>query len=237
MGQEISAQEKFIGGLKESLRSRRVKVKKKDLVKFFNFLKDVCPWLPQEGTIDEKRWKRVGDALNDYYRTFGPDKVPITAFNYWNCINDLLCVHRHTPDVDQVLRESTSFLEKERQCNTPPLKPQPQKNPPSPCPTNEDSVSITMPLDEEAPQGPGASGPPPKSIYPSLRPLNSRASPPHDHLNPEEEAELDEEAAKYRNPDWPSVGFGPPSLPPPYHLQMPALMADPTPRHLFCLIR
>lgn len=127
MGQEISAQEKFIGGLKESLRSRRVKVKKKDLVKFFNFLKDVCPWLPQEGTIDEKRWKRVGDALHDYYRTFGPDKVPITAFNYWNCINDLLCVHRHTPDVDQVLRESTSFLEKERQFNTPPLKPQPQE--------------------------------------------------------------------------------------------------------------
>ena len=50
----------------------------------------MCPWFPDEVTIDPKHWKRVGDAFQDYYRVMGPDKVPVTAFSYWSLINDFL---------------------------------------------------------------------------------------------------------------------------------------------------
>lgn len=82
MGQTLNKHELFVKRLKVSLKTRGIQVKKKDLVKFFILLEDVCPWFPQEGTIDEKQWRRVGDCLNDYYRSFGPEKVPVQAFSY-----------------------------------------------------------------------------------------------------------------------------------------------------------
>lgn len=251
MGQEISVQERFIEGLKDSLRACRVEVKKKDLVQFFEFLKDICPWLPQEGTIDEKRWKRVGDALNDFYKCFGPEKVPVTAFSYWNAINDILCVRHHPDNVRDILKEGESFLKRELERSHSSLEPGLQKETSenSPYSKQEDPVSINMPPDREIPsahtsdstpdakilQGrektfkmpssdssnkPGCSG----DLYPSLKIFHSEPRHNDDYLSPEEEAELKEEAAKYRNPDRPPLVTGPPllSCPLPYHFQMPA---------------
>ena len=50
----------------------------------------ICPWFLEEGTIDKKTWARVGDCFRDYYATFGPEKIPVTAFNYWSLINDII---------------------------------------------------------------------------------------------------------------------------------------------------
>lgn len=80
MGQAVSQQELFTCGLKKTLKARGVRVSVKDLLKFFDHIKDVCPWFPNEGTINESWWKHVGDALKDYYDTFGPEKVSITVF-------------------------------------------------------------------------------------------------------------------------------------------------------------
>lgn len=82
MGQTLDKHGLFLRGLKESLRMRGIRVKKKDLEKFFAFIFDVCPWFPGEGTIDEKRWCRVRDCLQDFYKTFGPEKIPVQAFSY-----------------------------------------------------------------------------------------------------------------------------------------------------------
>ena len=92
MGQAFSQEDQFIIGLKESLKTQGTRVKKKDLKKFLAFILDICPWFPQEGTINEKKWKRVGDCLKDYYATFGPENVPVSAFSYWNLINDVIYV-------------------------------------------------------------------------------------------------------------------------------------------------
>ena len=75
MGQEISQQKLFIDGLTETLKTQGVKVTEKQLTEFFNFIQEVCPQFPVEGTIDERCWKCVGDALRDYYQTFGPEKI------------------------------------------------------------------------------------------------------------------------------------------------------------------
>jgi hypothetical protein len=56
---------------------------------FFDFIKELCPWVPQERTIDKKK-KRVGYALKDFYGTLGPEKVLVTAFSYWNLMNKII---------------------------------------------------------------------------------------------------------------------------------------------------
>lgn len=80
MEQEISQHELFIDRRK-ALNVQEVKVKIKQVCEFFDYIKDIYPWLPTEGTIDESRWKYTGDAFKDYYQTFGPEKVlVITIF-------------------------------------------------------------------------------------------------------------------------------------------------------------
>jgi hypothetical protein len=49
MGNELSKEASFVKGLKIAIRERRVRVKKKDLIKFFIFIDQVCPWV----NIDE----------------------------------------------------------------------------------------------------------------------------------------------------------------------------------------
>lgn len=90
MGQEISQHELYVEQTRKALKTPGVKVKIHHLLSFFNFIKELCPWFPQEGTIDEKRWRRVGDALRDFYRILGPEKVPVTAFSYGNLINEMI---------------------------------------------------------------------------------------------------------------------------------------------------
>jgi hypothetical protein len=62
---------------------QRTRVKKKDLIKFLDFVGDIYPWFPQEGIIDEKQKRccRVGDCFKDYYEAFGLTKIPVTALS------------------------------------------------------------------------------------------------------------------------------------------------------------
>ncbi|CAK6434123.1 unnamed protein product [Pipistrellus nathusii] len=209
MGQALSSREIFLKSLKESLKTRGVRVKKKDLRDFFIFLTELCPWFPQEGTIDIKCWSRVGSALQDYYKLFGPEKVPVSAFSFWNLINDVLKVHSHDPDIQKVIETGETALKE-------------VSRPPSLC----RSVSIDLP--EEPKQktspsdaNPSKTPPPPSNIYPALTSFSTRHR--NDELPPpEDQATLEEEATRYHNPDWPF----PSPLPP---LFSPLPMSNPFP--------
>ncbi|XP_066100423.1 endogenous retrovirus group K member 10 Gag polyprotein-like [Saccopteryx bilineata] len=48
MGQEISQHELFVEQLGQALKARGVKVKVKQLCKYFDYIKDLCPWFPIE---------------------------------------------------------------------------------------------------------------------------------------------------------------------------------------------
>lgn len=184
MGQELSSHELFLNGLKDSLKARRIKAKKKDLRSFFSFLADVCPWFPQEGTIDQKCWRRVGDCLNDYYRTFGPSKVPVSTFSYWNLINDILQIHSQDSDIKHIIQTGEAALKA-------------SSRPPSAC----HSVTISMP------EEPNNSNIEPlketlKKVPKLYPPLTS--SPPHDdQLPPEDQEVLDDQAAHYHDEEDP----------------------------------
>nr|XP_019565777.1 PREDICTED: endogenous retrovirus group K member 6 Gag polyprotein-like [Rhinolophus sinicus] len=209
MGQELSSHELFLTGIKESLKMRRVKARKKDLRDFFAFVSDICPWFPQEGTIDQKYWKRVGDCLNDYYRVFGPNKVPVSAFSYWNLINDILKIHSLDPDVKKILQTGETVLRE-------------SSRPPSVC----QSVSIDMPEESkkqtDSQEASALENHPlkdPPKIYPSLLAFNNQ-----DQLSPRDQADLEKQAARYHEEGDP-WGLAAPTLrapsqklhkPPPY---------------------
>lgn len=109
----------FIKSLKDTLKTRGVRVKKKDLKVFFDHIERLCPWFPKEGTIDEVKWNRVGSCLKDFHETFGPAKVPITIFSYWNLINDIIKTRHTDKAVDALVREGEETL---RRCSQPPSR-------------------------------------------------------------------------------------------------------------------
>jgi hypothetical protein len=81
---------------------------------------DICPWFSQEGTIDEKRWRRVDDCFKDYYEAFEPTKIPVIAFSYWSLINYIFRTTPEWPDLQHLVFEGERFL-KESASPAPPL--------------------------------------------------------------------------------------------------------------------
>ncbi|XP_029418235.1 uncharacterized protein LOC115069967 [Nannospalax galili] len=50
----------------------------------------VCPWFPEQGSLNIDVWQKLGKELQDFYDTEGPLKVPIDAFSLWMLIRDSL---------------------------------------------------------------------------------------------------------------------------------------------------
>ncbi|XP_036114163.1 endogenous retrovirus group K member 5 Gag polyprotein-like [Molossus molossus] len=199
---------------------------------------NLCPWFPIEGTIDPKRWKRVGDTLQDFYNTFGPEKVPVTAFSYWNLINELLSQRQSDPVVANVVEKGQTILQETQ------LTPEPPKD----SKEQEDLISLESEEEEEdavaevrvkikckTPKKKKAkelvAGTKPK-IYPSLTELEVEQ-----HISSEEESddenkskddtpkadprevgwdELADQAARYHNKNY---------WPPPYTAALPSAPA------------
>ena len=143
-------------------------------------------------------------------------------------------------DIKEVVKEGESFLKRKLERSHSSLKLGPHKE--------EDSVSITMPPDTDddrlsghvsssVPDAKTSQGHSP-GLYPSLKIFHSEARHNNDPLSPEEEAELEKEAAKNHNPDWPPLTTGQPlsPRPPPYQLQMPAFTQASAP-HYSCFER
>jgi hypothetical protein len=36
-----------------------------DLLAFYDFVKEICPWFPLEGTIASKSWEQVGSTFQE----------------------------------------------------------------------------------------------------------------------------------------------------------------------------
>jgi hypothetical protein len=178
MGQAVLSHDLFLSGLKKALKTRGARVKKKDLKLFFSYIGDLCPWFPLEGTIDGKRWLRVRDCLKDYYESFGPEKVPVTTFSYWNLINDILKSAPFDNGTLKLVKLGQDAM-------------QTASRPPSRCP------SVTIDIDSSQSSSKSKDPIPPQDpkkathLYPVLS--------PDDTLAPEEQASLEEAVARYHS--------------------------------------
>lgn len=69
------------------LRVQGTKISQKQLPKFLDFVEEVCPWFPEDGTINLEIWIKVGQRLHDHYDTHSPEKNP---FSMWPLMKDRL---------------------------------------------------------------------------------------------------------------------------------------------------
>lgn len=214
MGQNLSEHELFTKGVSEALRVRGIKVTPRQLTDYFSFINKVCPWFPLEGTINIRVWDRVGDALQDYYRVFGPEKVPVTAFAYWTLISELL---RTQPNN---LQPSQAPAQPLGQPVAPPITDTPIPSPPP-------SVVLQMPEEKDGRCSPTSPVPTsaffndshPPSYETDLRPPSCPGSPPFDGLS------------SCLKPTQPPALYPPLPDPPPFSLppQIPLPSAPPPP--------
>ncbi|XP_075863058.1 uncharacterized protein LOC105858629 [Microcebus murinus] len=247
MGHSLSKEAVFIKELKASLRERGIRVKKKDLVKFFVFIDRACPWFIVGGPeIHPRKWQKVGRDLNNLLLNQGPDAVPVSVFSYWGLIRDIVEGADSDPNKKQLLsvaefclrpvsRSASGTSLKTAEGSTSPNDPE-GPTCPSPCP----SVCINMPPQDPSAElqtsrdEPPISRPDPKTLYPPL----PEGTAPHafnypvfkrqslrESLDPTEEATLEEEAARYHNPEWPPLTAAPHRpLPCPPQICAPSLM-------------
>lgn len=213
MGQALSEHDLFLGGLSKALKVRGIKVKTKELLQYFQFIHKICPWFSLEGSIDSKRWERVGDALKDYYRVFGPEKIPVTTFTYWNLISELLVQRHSDPQIEETVAQGEAALQDSR---NPSPKP-PMDN------LSESSHPGLVVLDMPEPL-PDGNSPPLPSRGMCNDSHNDPAIPPpaYQHLYPNlsdfqevDWSQLAEEAAQYHSPPVmaPAAVKLPPGLP------------------------
>ena len=89
MAKAISKKTMFIKEIKGLLRERGIRVKKKDLIKFFCFVDTKCPWLVLSGPeIHPLMWNKVGKNINDLIKK--GENIPEPLFTYYGIIRDLL---------------------------------------------------------------------------------------------------------------------------------------------------
>lgn len=91
MGQlETKERSLYAQMLKNMLRARGARVTTSQLERFLNFVQEVCPWFPEEGTVNLETWQKIGKQMHNHYKPFGPSKTPGDAFSLWNLIRDCL---------------------------------------------------------------------------------------------------------------------------------------------------
>nr|KAF6418684.1 hypothetical protein HJG63_008732 [Rousettus aegyptiacus] len=113
----------FVHMLKNMLWARGAKVGHQQLCNFLEFIEKVCPWFPEEGTVNLETWKKVGEKLQDYYDVHGPGKVPVDTFSLWTLIRDSLDP-RHEREK---AKEDSQVIGKENETkpSAPPTHPEP----------------------------------------------------------------------------------------------------------------
>ena len=89
MGKALSKETIFIKEIKGLLRERGIRVKKKYLIKFFDFVDTKCPWLVLSGPeIHPLTWNKVGKNINDLIKK--GENIPEPFSSYYGIIIDLL---------------------------------------------------------------------------------------------------------------------------------------------------
>jgi hypothetical protein len=100
----------FIKEIKGLHRERGIRVKKKDLIKFFCFVDTKCPWLVLSGPeIHPLKWNKVDKNINDLIKK--GENIPQPFFSYYGIIRDLLKDAEQGGEEARLLALTEDFLE------------------------------------------------------------------------------------------------------------------------------
>ncbi|CAD7666394.1 unnamed protein product [Nyctereutes procyonoides] len=90
MGQRQSVEHGyFLKVLQAFLREKGFKVSHNSLDKFFDTVRIICPWFPDQGSVDLSDWQRVGQTLKNELKIRG-EQLPPDIWTTWNCMKEVL---------------------------------------------------------------------------------------------------------------------------------------------------
>ncbi|CAD7672605.1 unnamed protein product [Nyctereutes procyonoides] len=90
MGQRQSVEHGyFLKVLQALLREKGFKVSHNSLDKFFDTVGIICPWFPDQGSVDLSDWQRVRQTLKNELKIRG-EQLPLDIWTTWNCIKEVL---------------------------------------------------------------------------------------------------------------------------------------------------
>ena len=96
--------------MKGSLKERGIEFKKRDLIKYFCFVDERCPWLILNGPeIHPLTWNKVGKDINALIKQ--GESIPESFFSYWGIIRDLLEQAEKGGEGAHLLALTEDFLE------------------------------------------------------------------------------------------------------------------------------
>lgn len=120
MGQ-VGSKQLLVQMLKTMLRARRVRASDKQLHSFLAFVEKVCPWFPEEETVNLETWRRVGAQLQAYYTAHGPTKVPVETFGLWGLVRDCLDPRHETTKMSEQVQPTAPRWRRRRRRKRSPL--------------------------------------------------------------------------------------------------------------------
>ena len=65
------------------LKDRGAKISQKQVIQFLIFKEEICPWLPEEGSVSLQTWDKVGEGIKGHYKIHGFDKMFYVPWLCW----------------------------------------------------------------------------------------------------------------------------------------------------------
>ncbi|XP_078216219.1 uncharacterized protein LOC144580801 [Callithrix jacchus] len=112
MGQSESKNKlMFTKLLHQMLRNRGVDVKKKHVSKFLEIVYVLCPWVPEEGSLDKSTWSKIGTKIEEYAAAHQFSPQAELLLSVWPHLRQAICLPHCSPGVS-LASSSSSFSSK-----------------------------------------------------------------------------------------------------------------------------
>ena len=96
----------FFSVFKHMMASRGFKVSESTTREFFDFVKKVSPWFPEEGSLSLSDWKKIGKDMRKYIQEHGEGELPPQAYPLWLQMRELLS---DATDFEGLVQETISM--------------------------------------------------------------------------------------------------------------------------------
>nr|XP_054110791.1 endogenous retrovirus group K member 24 Gag polyprotein-like [Callithrix jacchus] len=123
-----SRNQSMFTSLHQMLRNRGTDVKMKHVSKFLEIVYELCLWVPEEGSLDESTWSKIGTKIEEYATTHQSSPQAELLLSVWPQFCHAVCL----PAASLASNPSSSYKSNPDDggggCNLPPCNPLNQPN-------------------------------------------------------------------------------------------------------------
>lgn len=173
---EYSSRFMYLKTLRKLLQKKGIYIDEGNLSDFSKFIQVISPWLPENGTLDEANWERIGRDMKLWlinHRDYSDNQIPENAITYWYIVKQALTRAEITDLPDESENDFRGYDEPSPLLNKTKLKKFAKKHP------TPKRIADLADLQEQS----------------------DSSSSDCEKLSPENEFTVEERAARYNEPD------------------------------------